>query len=275
MKFGSKTGPVAGVPTWIIGRVRPRSLEVFCILAGEVVSYKDDEGEISKAKLAERLGISTSTLEEAIRDLVAVGVVEKRVRKSGDGGHLPNAYVIDITHPDSRGEGSEIGGGGVRESVPPSLQSLTSQIEVTPQDGVTSATRPPKVVRIEGRDLAFDAVQDVCGIREGSPRARGIPAALNGDDGIRAQAWRELTATGPPFEMEGDQSPRFERQLAIEIRARGILYRQKMPGIALTPSALKKWWTDLPTLPDPRDGRSGSGADAVRIADEVLQRRRA
>lgn len=270
MKISDSTGQAAIVPVWLVERITPRALAVFVILAGEVVNYSTDAGEISKAKLAERCGISVSTLEAAIRELAAVGVVEKVVRKSGDGSHLPNAYVIDRRTPESRGGGQDLGEGVTRDLVPPSLQIEHHQKEAS-TDVDASASSPPRTVRVGGRDLAYDAVAEVCGIRVGSPRARGIPAAVNGDDGIRAQWWAEIIASD---RWEWNDPEQRERQFAIDIRARAVLYRRKMPGIALTPSALKKWWTDLPGMEDARDGRSGSGADAARIADEVLQRRR-
>lgn len=267
MKITDSTGQAAIVPVWLVERVTPRALAVFVVLAGEVVSYATDEGEISKAKLAQRCGISVSTLEAAVRELAAVGIVEKVVQKSGDGSHRPNVYVIDRRHPDSRGGGQDLGGGVTRNLVPPSLQRENPQIEGSTAVDPSTVERP-KPVRVEGRDLAFDALAEVCGIREGSPRRRGIPAALNGDDGIREQLWIEMGR--PSFE-----SPeQYERQVAIEIRARAALYRRKMPGVALTPSALKKWWTDLPGMADARDGRSGAGAEIIDAVDAAVRRER-
>lgn len=257
MKITDSTGQAAIVPVWLVERVTPRALAVFVVLAGEVVSYSTDQGEISKARLAERCGISVSTLEAAMRELAGVGIVEKLVQKSGDGSHRPNVYVIDRRHPESRGGGQDLGVGVTRNLVPPSLQRDNPQKEVS-TDVDTSTVERPKVVRVEGRDLAFDAVAEACGILAGSPRARGIPAALNGADGIRQQVWVEMGQ--PSFE-----SPeQYERQVAIEIRARAALYRRKMPGMALTPSSLKKWWTDLPGIVEP--SKHGTSQDALEIA---------
>jgi hypothetical protein len=133
-------------------------------------------------------------------------------------------------------------------------------------DVVTDGSEPPKLVLVAGSNLGYDALAEVTGINTRSPRAREIPVALKS---IREQWWAEVRADG-----DWDDPCMRERQLAIDIRARAILYRQKLAGAALTPTALAKWWTDLPTYRDGRDGRSGSALDVVDDVDAAVRRAR-
>lgn len=81
------------------------------------------------------------------------------------------------------------------------------------------------------RNLPFDALAEVCSVTEGSPREKHVAQALK---------------------LIREQSPLTDVALAGEIRAQAARYRRVMPGAMLTPTALAKWWTDLPGLDRPR-----------------------
>jgi len=257
------------VPHWLIeAGISGPALKLYVVL-GEFANRRSKEAWPSRGKLAQRLSVSTRTVDTGMAELVEIGAVEKSVRKRDDGGQTSNTYRLLLLHPEERGgvKPSFARGGSLAspELEPENQKSSSTDVELAPST--------PKAIRVGGRDLAYDAVAEACGILEGSPRLRGIPAALNGPEGIRAQAWREVVAW-----LEGSRNPpegeEYERMLAEGIRRRAALYRQKMPGVALTPSALKKWWTDLPSMDDPRDGRSGSAADVVSVVDEAVRRER-
>lgn len=116
-------------------------------------------------------------------------------------------------------------------------------------------SKPPKLTKIDGRDLAFDALAEVCGVDPSGNRGREVGLALNGGGpsklvGIRELAWAKMQAGLAQRAAPGEE---FERTLAAAIRSKGHRYRQAMPGAALTPLALAKWWTDVDraTIEDP------------------------
>lgn len=132
---------------------------------------------------------------------------------------------------------------------------------VTPRE--QSLASVPKLTKINGRDVAFDALAEVCGIAAGSPRLREVAVALSGrrghpEEGIRAQRWEELRAKHGDERLATIANGReeaWEIALAEVIRDRADEYRRKMNGAHLTPTALAKWWTDLPRLKVNHDGR--------------------
>lgn len=214
----------------------------------------DGSARLSISDLCDLTRLSRSTVKSAIGGLCGLGLVETVDRGPG----RTAEYVVDL-------------GRGVVENRPGS-ESLSvashnalerQEQRLEPPDGGSMTSAPPTAVRVRGRDLVYDAVAVACGIQQGSPRAKSIPAALNGEDGIRAQAWREVQDTtgqeSPSVEPEA-----YERWLAREVEVRAALYRQKLAGAALTPSALKKWWTDLPSMVTP--SKHGTAEDALAIA---------
>lgn len=106
-------------------------------------------------------------------------------------------------------------------------------------------------MKIEGRNLGYDALVAVCKLAEKSPRRREIPAALNGSakngTGIREQFWHEVL-TKYEGEPPTTDPEKFEQGVAEAIVKRAALYVQVMRGASLTPLALQKWWSDLPAM---------------------------
>jgi hypothetical protein len=129
----------------------------------------------------------------------------------------------------------------------------------------TSATSPPpNVLLVEKRNLGMDALSKVCSITALSPRYREVVIAINGkrgQPGIRELIWRGANDTARQAWRAHPEH--FEEAVATMIRDRAALYVQKMsPGTILTPTALSKWWVDLPTM-------AASGGKRGLTPDEI------
>jgi len=118
---------------------------------------------------------------------------------------------------------------------------------------VEGSSGPPALVKIDGRNLAFDALVEVCELAERSPRKREVGVALGGrgtaaQPGIRKLFWDEVCDEAARRGLDGlpDAGEGWERALAAAIHQRGALYREALPQATLTPLALAKWWTDVP-----------------------------
>lgn len=135
-------------------------------------------------------------------------------------------------------------------------------VGLTPDD-------PPPVVKVDGRDLPFDALAEVCEIREGSPRLVQVALALNGPKGqpklgLRRIYWGELIRRAGDVERRVEhlhtmiEDPAiFADYLARAITRRGQLFRENMPGITFGPQKLRDWFLDLePTGSAPDDDTS-------------------
>lgn len=231
-----------------------RSSERIVLISLAYAVDEDGRARVSQKWLAEKTRLAPSTVKAALRGLSGKDLVEVVDRGPG---RSPE-YLLDL------GRGV-VGNDPLSDPFAVTFHNALERQEqrLEPPDGGSMTSTPPTAVRVQGRDLVYDAVAVACGIQKGSPRAKGIPAALNGDDGIRAQAWREVQDTigqdRPSVEPEA-----YERWLAREVEVRAALYRQKMPGAMLTPSALKKWWLDLPSMGTP--SKHGTAEDALAIA---------
>ena len=136
---------------------------------------------------------------------------------------------------------------------PPYDPSLDPPLEL-PIAARPDAAEPPRVTLIEKRNLAHDAIAEECSIASVSDRHREIGTALNGTKsrpGIRAILWAEAVddqhLVADPAIFGGGEP--WERALATEVRVRATQYRQRLPaGTLLTPTALWKWWADLPGM---------------------------
>lgn len=127
---------------------------------------------------------------------------------------------------------------------------------------------PPPIVLVDGRNLPLDALADECGIDPDSPRLRQAVAALNGargKDGIKHLFWREACrwveehAQDAPdaaerFAALREDPEKFAAALERGIRRKASLYRERLPGATLTPTALLSWWLDVERQPGRSDG---------------------
>lgn len=218
------------------------------------IAWRADGAEVDPPReVVERdLCLSENTVIKLFRELQAAPVAEGgggemtrliEARRRGQG--LTNLYVVN--DPEVRTSDSEVL--EVEDSrfparAVPSLGSKTrSKRELEPQNGSSSAAAPPRLTKLEGRDVAFDALADVTGSND--PNAgRQVAVGLNGNKGltgIRQLAWDELTPTAQ--EAYRADPAAWERYLAAAIVSRAGTYISSMPiGTLLTPTALAKWW---------------------------------
>ena len=126
-------------------------------------------------------------------------------------------------------------------------------------------------MKIDGQDLAFNALRDACGIDPKSPRLGVVAAALNGKagkPGIRQLFWQEaLTWVDRDPDTRSaylaDVTPeRFQESLAARIHQRAAKYQARFPDALMTPTALLSWWLDLDTAVGGRD--PGMTSDEMR-----------
>lgn len=197
---------------------------------------------------------------EASGAIVCTGKTTKGVR----------IYSVLMGGPESGGgpesEGADLPTEGGRFPVERGPESTPDPGKDPGKDPGTAAS-PPKLVKIDGRNLGWDALAAACEIEEGSPREKSIAAALNGSKevgpGIRRLVWeRVLNDLARETIVEEEAWEDFERVVEGQIRLRAELYRSRFPAVELTPPALAKWFLDLKTTTRPT-GRA-------RAAEEIL-----
>jgi hypothetical protein len=235
-----------------------------------IADHANDDGTecwASVATLAHKTRMSERQVRTCLRELEQSGAIVETGRTSR-GTHNYTVIMVsaeggEIRPPEnlagakSDAEGGEIRPKGGAKSAPePSLD---------PSGPVLAAANPPEAIKIDGRNLPYDVLAEVCGIEEGSPRARSIPAALNGSrevgPGIRRLVWErapgdETTIVGglkrswahpdlKPGARDGIRRE-FEHAVAVEIRHRAKLYGERFSAdVEMTPTALAKWFLDL------------------------------
>jgi hypothetical protein len=222
----------------------------------------------TRNEIASAAGISADTLDRYVSTFTKVGLIEAR-RESVGKVHMPNVWVLLDPSPVPP-LAAPVRGGGSRTGAAQGLRrKATAEGEPTAPSGGTDGDatvdpeKPPSVVHIDGRNLPLDALADLCGVDEDSPRYGQAVAALNGrrgQVGIRHLFWKEIhrwaTEHGELDRLAGlyDDPEQFARALEKGIKRKASLYRSTMPGATLTPTALRDWWLDLERQPARRDG---------------------
>lgn len=215
--------------------------------------------------IAESFGCATSTLRGYLAELRSAGwVATKRATKAH--GTLYSVMEDVVSSSDiQRHQNRDFSGSRARG--PFSLSS--KEASTTYSSGLALEKQVPPLTMVEGRNLAFDALQIACFIANTSPRRRQLAPALNGDGrrpdepGIRAQFWCEVVAKYQG-EVPSHAPEQFEQALAAAIATRSRLYRfVHGDGVTLTPLALRKWWSDLPALA--REKQAGGSDLATRL----------
>lgn len=90
-------------------QMKPTTLAVYCGL----MMHANEEGYCfpSRGKLAERVGVSVSTVRSAITELVSIGLLEKHSRFDDTGEQMSNEYVVyrpsDADRPELEPEAPE------------------------------------------------------------------------------------------------------------------------------------------------------------------------
>ena len=117
--------------------------------------------------------------------------------------------------------------------------------------------KPPKLRKVEGKNLPFDALALACNIAyPDRGMSQTLVTALNGRKqprrmGIREQFWLECVdwAAGDPAALAKARE-NFERWLASRIPRRAGLWKAKMGDAVLAPVGLATHWSELETMPD-------------------------
>ena len=137
----------------------------------------------------------------------------------------------------------------------------------------------PPLHKVEGQNLAFNALRDLCGIKPNDRNREGeVAVALNGGrgvrTGIRELVWGELVeatfggdAIAATVEVRNDPE-RFERVLVATIERRAKQYERAWDGrVAITPNALAKWWLSLEDMAQTGAAQGLSAAEMARFPD--------
>jgi DNA-binding transcriptional ArsR family regulator len=204
----------------------------------------------ARKELADAAGVSPATLDRHVATLEKAGVIAVERRREGKS-HLPNRWVLIDPQPASLAPPST---DFEERGVAPKSVHKDLEEERRPKERGLELPAPPKRVLVEGRDLGFDALADACNV---DPRNRRRTAELAGAlKEIRGYVWDER--------QDLERGEPFEAHLAAEIGRRSALYRERLPGATLTPSALAKWWHDV----DGSGPRRGvTGADFQHLDD--------
>lgn len=211
--------------------------------------------DATRAEIAEEAGVSLDTFDRYMKEFVRVGVLEVRRHRIGKV-NLPNTWALctppraDFAATPSR-----------TERAPHARLSLDLEEEKSKEveanaSTVGNRTGAPSLHKIDGQNLAFNALRDLCSIRSNDRNRTGeVVAALNGGRGVRAGirelVWGELVETT----FGGDETKArevvdavpesFENAMVDVIQRRGDQYLRAMNGAKLTPTALAKWWLSL------------------------------
>lgn len=181
---------------------------------------------------------------------------------------------------------SEVPTSRARDPLPePRTRTLSedpSSLALTRSDVEEDSSKPPKLTKVDGRDLAFDTLAEVCGVDPRGNRSRDVGVALNGSArgepkrGIRELAWSDALLWSsmrdparPDYRFYPPVGEEFERWLADRIRSKAESYHRTMPrGSLLTPFALAKYWTDVEKAATSRDPAAAAFAEAQRLAEQ-------
>ncbi len=248
------------------------------------MSSRGDSCFPSLETLAAESDLSKSTVVLALKELAETGWI---VRKIGGGKANPTRYtatVPETVRPPDSSDGLTVRP-ATSNSPATGLEDVNrteERLEANASSVQLALVGPPKLTKIDGQDIAYNALAQVCGVDTNGNRGSQIGMALNGSKakglphGIREMFWRQLVDSGrttsePPLQ-EGD----FERMLEAAIRFGAQRYKQALPGATLTPLALAKWWTDLKNVPPPKQAlRYGRGVTTAAIfakAEELRAR---
>lgn len=221
----------------------------------------------TRAAIAEAAGISVDTLDRYVVTFAKVGLVEAR-RRTVDGVNLPNVWVLLDPAPVPPVAAPVRPGGSRTRAAQGPRKKAKAEGEPTVPSGVgapdtVDPEKPPSLVHVDGRNVALDALAELCGVDEDSPRYGLAVTGLNGSRGqvgIRHLFWKEIHR----WAVEHDELDRLatlyedpeQFALALErgIKRKAVLYRERMPGATMTPTALRDWWLDLENQPARRDG---------------------
>lgn len=212
-----------------------------CYLGQEEIARK---GRLSRTHVAEELkGLSDDgalQIRKAQRGRKRISVYRLNLPglQQVDYEKLPFAISepFDDVGTSDTVSGDDVGStGSTTSDLPgfPESSPLVVEPSLEPEPQERTVSEVPVLVKIDGRNLGFDALAEVCRVPlENRQRVSQMTKAL--------KEIRAYFAAEHPSVAGGA----FEHALAEEIRQRARMYRARMPGAALTPTALAKWWHD-------------------------------
>lgn len=254
------------------------------LLALAEAASDDGIAWLGQESIAEKARLSRTHVTERIKEMAADGVIE--IRKAQRGRQRISVYRIILPGLDdpnydrlpfalnepftvsevlTSSSGDGVGSSAATVSDPPGSAPLIGEPSLETVKDLPP--RPPSLVKVDGRNLAMDALAEECGIIEGDPRYGEVIAALNGKrggpPGIRALFWADCEryvdghpeASGRLSDLAADPEL-FERALEAAVHAKARRYREVMGGAFLTPGALAKWWVSVESMQGSSPGLS-------------------
>jgi len=221
----------------------------------------------TRKEIAEQAGVSLATLDRYVNEFAEIGVLEIDVQKVGKV-NLPNVWAL--VDPPGRTHASTL------TDEEPHARSLSGKEEVQVQDqeqrqeiaADAALDTPPKIPRVNGRNLPLDALAEVVpgtDLASKASRDRTTTALYGGKttQGIIAQFWvecvREDEARGTNWCARCHEEPDvFAAALASAIRAKAAMYPAKVAGM-MTALSLQSYWLGLEQMPN-LNGKGGLSA---------------
>lgn len=99
----SETGPWAVVPLWVITGASAIGVKLYALLAAKWANRETASCFPSKRSIGSLLGVSESTVERAIKELVEIGALRVQPRTRQDGSPTSNLYTLVQVAPEPEG----------------------------------------------------------------------------------------------------------------------------------------------------------------------------
>lgn len=260
------------------GAKRSTALAIYLTFT-EIANQKGGVGarsgfEATRSEIADAAGVSPDTLDRYAREFAKLGLLVVERRTAG-AVNLPNLWaLVDPDGAPAPGGRTGAARGGRTGAALRARDPLSGRRESSEEENTPGA---PKLHKIDGQDIAFNALRDVCGITANDRnRSKEVAIGLNGgggrggiEVGIRTLVWEELVESrfegdaGEALEIVASDPERFEQALAVMIQRRAGQYREAMPGAILSPIPLAKWWLSLEQL---TSARRDGGLTAAEMA---------
>lgn len=230
----SDIGPYAVTPAWLLeADISDRAFRLYCYLALRV---NRDKGYAwpTRKRIADALRCSPKSVDRAVQELIEIGAIEVRKRRSEYGDWDSNIYVVrhvqgvasPVTPLVTGDQGLAMGDQGGRDTGDARGRDtgdalINNHLELTTEE-------PWNVVKPRSEDDHSNH----------QPLFIALVTALNINP-------REIT---PPLGAEIGKAAKNLRTInadPAEVPVRADRYRRKFPKAALTPSALAKHWASL------------------------------
>lgn len=253
----SDVGPYCIAPAWVLNSgVSDRAFRLYCYLG---LRFNRDKGCAwpSRRRIADDLGCSPKTVDRAVTELVEVGAIEVRKRKTAGGDWDSNLYIVRVADPqgvasdmtlldtDDHMVVTDVQGGSVTDDATGSVKNVPYINNYLEPEEERERTIAP-ASRERPRDHIFDAVVAVTGTN-----LPDITKLSRGPLNVAVSQLKQAGAT------------------ADEIHRRSRNYHARYPDAALTPTALAKHWPQLAAAPPPTRPKDRFADMAQRLAGEV------